>query len=74
MEQRLRQSTIDGRVVRVARDAAVAAITLGILVRFWHVLRTPLWLDEAYSRFAAGQSWWFLWHVVPRYETHPPRY
>ena len=74
MEERLRQSTIDGRTARVARDAAVAAITLGLLFRFWHVLLTPLALDEAYSRFAAERSWWFLWHVVPQYETHPPFY
>lgn len=34
----------------------------------------PLWLDEAYSAYAAGQGWHFLWTVVPRYETHPPFY
>ena len=70
----MEQAIIDRRVTRVMRDAAVAAITLGLLIRIWQPLRTPMWLDEAYSRFAAEQSWWFLWHIVPRYETHPPFY
>jgi hypothetical protein len=34
----------------------------------------PLWLDEAYSAYAAAHGWTFLWSVVPRYETHPPFY
>ena len=37
-------------------------------------MQEPLWLDEAYSAYAAGKGWAFLWHVVPRYETHPPFY
>jgi uncharacterized membrane protein len=33
-----------------------------------------LWLDEAYSAYAADHGFAFLWQVVPRYETHPPVY
>jgi mannosyltransferase len=33
-----------------------------------------MWLDEAYSAYAADKGFTFLWHVVPRYETHPPFY
>ncbi|QJU56624.1 hypothetical protein HL653_01445 [Sphingomonas sp. AP4-R1] len=47
---------------------------LGAVVRLWHVSVTPMWLDEAYSAYAAGKSFGFLWVVVPRYETHPPFY
>lgn len=46
----------------------------GIALRLWNVFAEPLWLDEAYSAYAAGKSLSFLWHVVPRYETHPPFY
>ena len=34
----------------------------------------PMWLDEAYSAYAADHSFAFLWHVVPLYESHPPFY
>jgi mannosyltransferase len=52
----------------------LAAAALGIGLRCWHIFAEPLWLDEAYSAYAAGKSLSFLWHVVPRYETHPPFY
>lgn len=53
---------------------AAAFLLLGIAVRLWHVFSEPLWLDEAYSAYAADHDFAFLWHVVPRYETHPPFY
>lgn len=53
--------------------AAVLAF-LGAGLRLWHIASTPFWLDEAYSAFAAGHDFAYLWHVVPRYETHPPFY
>src|SRR6478736_7732867 len=46
----------------------------GFAVRVWNVMGAPLWLDEAYSAYAAAHDLDFLWHVVPRYETHPPFY
>jgi len=49
-------------------------ILLGLAARFVGVMAAPLWLDEAYSAFAAVHGFDFLWHVVPRYETHPPFY
>lgn len=51
-----------------------AAILAGLALRLWHVGSEPLWLDEAYSAYAAGKGWTFLWQVVPQYETHPPFY
>ncbi|WBO22699.1 glycosyltransferase family 39 protein [Sphingomonas abietis] len=53
---------------------AVAAVLAGSVLRLWHVAGEPLWLDEAYSAFAADHGFAFLWHVVPQYETHPPVY
>jgi uncharacterized membrane protein len=53
---------------------ALAAMAAGIGFRIWHIFAEPLWLDEAYSAFAAGRDFAFLWQVVPRYETHPPFY
>jgi uncharacterized membrane protein len=55
----------------------LAAALLGaaaIWLRASGTLREPLWLDEAYSAYAAGKGWAFLWQIVPRYETHPPFY
>ncbi len=53
---------------------ALAAALCAIGVRAWGLVAPPLWLDEAYSAFAADHGFGFLWHVVPRYETHPPLY
>lgn len=51
-----------------------ALLAIGLAVRLWAVASEPLWLDEAYSAYAADHGFAFLWHVVPRYETHPPFY
>lgn len=53
---------------------ATLAMLAGILLRIRHIQSYPLWLDEAYSAFAARQDFSFLWTVVPQYETHPPFY
>ena len=52
---------------------ALSAV-IGLAVRLWNIGGEPLWLDEAYSAYAADHDWAFLLHVVPRYETHPPFY
>jgi mannosyltransferase len=57
----------------------LATIVLGLVgaaiwFRWSGLVDEPLWLDEAYSAYAAGKGFDFLWHVVPRYETHPPFY
>ncbi len=54
--------------------AAVGLAIAGLAARGWHLFTAPLWLDEAYSAYAASKSLHFLWHVVPQYETHPPFY
>ncbi|USI74208.1 hypothetical protein [Sphingomonas morindae] len=51
---------------------AVTLLAAGL--RLWHGFAHPFWLDEAYSAYAADHGFAFLWHVVPRYETHPPFY
>lgn len=47
---------------------------LALWLRTYGLLAKPLWLDEAYSAFAADHDYAFLWQVVPQYETHPPVY
>jgi hypothetical protein len=58
--------------------AAVAAAIMAVAAAAWLRIAGgivhPLWLDEAYSAYAAAHDWTFLWTVVPRYETHPPFY
>ncbi|WCT73182.1 hypothetical protein PQ455_16405 [Sphingomonas naphthae] len=53
---------------------ALVVLALGIGFRLWGAASFPMWLDEAYSAYAAAQGLDFLWTVVPRYETHPPFY
>lgn len=54
--------------------AALILAGTALWARTWNIWAEPMWLDEAYSAYAAAQGWDFLWTVVPRYETHPPFY
>lgn len=54
--------------------ATLALLTAATGFRLLWSLDEPFWLDEAYSAYAAGKGFHFLWHVVPAYETHPPFY
>ncbi|MGE0773440.1 MAG: hypothetical protein AB7G25_09445 [Sphingomonadaceae bacterium] len=58
----------------LAALAVAAVIAAGVILRLWNVPHQPLWLDEAYSAYAAARNFDFLWNVVPTYETHPPFY
>jgi mannosyltransferase len=62
----------------LASPVAVGALFLLLVAAAWfrtaHILAAPLWLDEGYSAYAAAKGFSFLWHVAPRYETHPPFY
>jgi mannosyltransferase len=49
-------------------------MAIGVALRSWEINAAPLWLDEAYSAYAAAHDWTFLWRIVPLYETHPPFY
>jgi uncharacterized membrane protein len=49
-------------------------LAIGLAVRLWGIGTDPLWLDEAYSAYAAEHDLRFLWQVVPLYEGHPPFY
>lgn len=53
---------------------AIAVLAIGLVVRLWAIGTEPMWLDEAYSAYAADHGFAFLWQTVPRYETHPPFY
>ncbi len=53
---------------------ALLIIAAGAALRLWNADSNPLWLDEAYSVYAATKDLHFLWNVVPLYETHPPFY
>lgn len=59
---------------RTFKAGAVVLLAVALAVRLWGIGREPLWLDEAYSAYAADHGFAFLWQVVPRYETHPPFY
>ena len=63
-----------GRLGPPMAIAAGAILAAAIWFRVAGILGEPLWLDEAYSAYAASKGFDFLWHVVPRYETHPPFY
>lgn len=54
--------------------AVLCLVAAGVGFRLWRAASVPLWLDEAYSAYAADHGFAFLWSVVPRYETHPPFY
>jgi len=64
---------IGAGVLPLAAAMLLVAI-VGCGLRLWQVLAEPLWLDEAYSAFAAAHPFAWLWSVVPQYETHPPFY
>lgn len=64
----------DRRERRLLAAIVVATALAGLFLRLRHAFAEPLWLDEAYSVFAAGKGFVFLWRVVPKYETHPPFY
>jgi mannosyltransferase len=49
-------------------------VAAGLAARLWRIASEPLWLDEAYSAYAAAKGFDFLWNIVPQYETHPPFY
>jgi len=53
---------------------ALLLLACAVWFRLHGSLQEPFWLDEAYSAYAAGKGFDFLWHVVPSYETHPPFY
>jgi mannosyltransferase len=53
---------------------AAALLAIGLTFRLWHVTVEPLWLDEAYSAYAADHGLAFIWQVTPGYEVHPPFY
>ncbi|XHS02192.1 hypothetical protein ACFB49_38020 [Sphingomonas sp. DBB INV C78] len=68
------------QLVTLYRRSAIASLAILALIvaatwfRIRGTLIEPLWLDEAYSAYAASKGFHFLWNVVPLYETHPPFY
>jgi uncharacterized membrane protein len=54
--------------------AAGLALAAGLILRFGNLLGNSLWLDEAYTAFAAEHGLHFIWSVTPSYEVHPPLY
>jgi hypothetical protein len=60
------------RVAFILGPALISGFALW--TRIWGIWAEPMWLDEAYSAYAASKGWHFLWTIVPRYETHPPLY
>jgi len=54
--------------------AFAVVLSIALWSRAWQLAAWPLWLDEAYSAFAAEQGLRFIWTILPTYETHPPFY
>jgi hypothetical protein len=67
-------SISERRMTWAASALAAAAIVAGILFRCHGAAADPLWLDEAYTAFAADHPFAWIWRMVPQYETHPPLY
>ncbi|WP_419826012.1 hypothetical protein [Sphingomonas sp.] len=70
----MRIDRFDWAETRLLGLAAALAFVVGVGFRLYHAASVPLWLDEAYSAYAADHGFAFLWREVPRYETHPPFY
>src|ERR1700759_3329997 len=64
----------DRRLIAAAAVTAMVAIVAGVAFRLHGAATYPLWLDEAYSAFAAEHSFAWIWRMVPQYETPPPVY
>jgi mannosyltransferase len=62
------------RQIALCWVAALVALGLGLWFRLSGLGSKPLWLDEAYSAFAADHDLSFIWTIVPRYDVHPPLY
>jgi mannosyltransferase len=54
--------------------ALALVIAVGAVVRFYHIGGLSLWTDEGFSEWASRQSTWYLWTVLPGFETNPPLY
>lgn len=52
----------------------MAVIGAALWFRMHGITANPLWLDEAYSAYAADKGFGFIFKVLPAYETHPPFY
>jgi len=53
---------------------AAGLTLLALALRLTHLGSRPLWLDEAFSAWFSDRSYYYLWHVLPTYEAHPPFY
>jgi len=49
-------------------------LTIGSIVRFYDIGGRSIWTDEGFSEWASRQSLWYLWSVLPTFETNPPLY
>jgi len=67
-------SISERRTIGFAAAVAAMAMVAGVAFRFHGAATYPLWLDEAYSAFAAEHRFAWIWRMVPQYETHPPVY
>jgi len=54
--------------------ALMLVLATAVVLRFWAIAPTPLWLDESWSRWMAGQDYGALWRSTRGYDTHPPVY
>jgi mannosyltransferase len=68
------QGQQDHRHPRQLMALTLLAVAIGLYLRFGNLLGNPLWLDEAYTAFAAEKGLDFIWQVTPQYEVHPPFY
>jgi len=58
------------RITPLRLAATLTLVALGL--RLIDLGTRPLWLDEAFSAWFSDRSFYYLWHVLPTYEAHPP--
>lgn len=49
-------------------------IGVGASIRFYHIGWLSFWVDEGFSEWTIQHDFWYLWHVLPKFETTPPLY
>jgi mannosyltransferase len=54
--------------------ALLLIVVAGTAARLHHIGWQPLWTDEGFSEWASRQSVWYLWSILPTFETNPPLY
>ncbi len=72
MRQVSSKATLQNMMVLALTIALISMVGMGL--RLNNLGSASLWLDEAYSAWFSSRDWYYLWHEVPKFETHPSFY